>query len=200
MRTEFESRYWDSSLLVVGIDEAGRGPLAGPCIVCGVVFPIGYTNDAINDSKKLSEKKRLELQSIIRRDALEVTIVTVPIETIDSLNIYQATKAAMVQIGEGSMAQAILSDAMEFECSKPLESIIKGDSKSVSIAAASIIAKTYRDQMMVAYDAQFPLYGFAKHKGYGTKQHIDALRRYGPTSIHRKSFHVHTLEQTEFDL
>ena len=184
----YELPFWQKQLLVCGIDEAGRGPLAGPLIVAGVVFPIGYMHPSINDSKQLSEKKRNLLFKEIMRDALEIMIVIVDEATIDKENIYQATKNAMVKIAQQSIACGILTDAMPLNTDKPAQSIIKGDSKSISIAAASIIAKVLRDTKMKHLDIVYPAYGFAQHKGYGTKAHIEAIRTHGITPIHRKSF------------
>jgi len=169
----FELPFWQDNQLVCGIDEAGRGPLAGPMVVAGVVLPIGYSHSEINDSKQLSEKKRNSLFSLIMRDAE---------------NIYQAAKQAMTKIAVQSISNSILTDAMPIDCAKRVQSIIKGDSKSISIAAASIIAKVIRDTKMKHLDQLYPLYGFAKHKGYGTKEHIHAIAMYGILPIHRKSF------------
>lgn len=184
----FELPSWNEMKLVCGIDEAGRGPLAGPMVVAGVVLPIGYVHPMINDSKQLSEKKRDLLFSEIMRDALEVIIVIVDEATIDKVNIYQAAKQAMTHIARYSIATDVLTDAMPLDLDKQVLSIIKGDTKSISIAAASIIAKVVRDTKMKHLDRMYPKYGFAKHKGYGTKAHIDAICIYGITPIHRKSF------------
>ena len=184
----YEQPFWDKNQLVIGIDEAGRGPLAGPLIVAGVVLPIGYHHALINDSKQLSEKKRKLLFHEIMSNACEVIIVIVDETTIDRENIYQATRQAMANIARCSIAQAVLTDAMPLTLDKSVTSIIKGDSKSISIAAASIIAKVIRDTKMKHLDKIYPEYGFAKHKGYGTKAHIDAIQIYGITPIHRKSF------------
>ncbi|PKM87022.1 MAG: ribonuclease HII [Firmicutes bacterium HGW-Firmicutes-10] len=184
----YEQPFWDDNQLVIGIDEAGRGPLAGPLIVAGVVLPIGYHHALINDSKQLSEKKRKLLFHEIMSNACEVIIVIVDETTIDRENIYQATRQAMANIARCSIAQAVLTDAMPLTLDKSVTSIIKGDSKSISIAAASIIAKVIRDTKMKHLDKIYPEYGFAKHKGYGTKAHTDAIQRYGITPIHRKSF------------
>jgi ribonuclease HII len=184
----FELPFWNEGKFVCGIDEAGRGPLAGPMIVAGVVLPIDYIHPMINDSKQLSEKKRNALFSEIMRDAVEVIIVVVNELTIDKENIYQAAKQAMVKIAHNSIAHAILTDAMPIEVNKDVTSIIKGDTKSISIAAASIVAKVIRDTKMKHLDKIYPQYGFAKHKGYGTKVHMDAIYTNGITPIHRKSF------------
>lgn len=188
---EFENHYFDlQHKMVMGLDEAGRGPLAGPLVVAGVCFKKGYKNDEINDSKKLSEKKRDVLFDQILKDAVYYEIVIVDTDTIDKLNIYQATKQAMIEIAsKNANVTAILSDAMRFEIEgKVIESIIKGDQKSISIAAASILAKVTRDKIMYEYDKQYPAYGFAKHKGYPTKQHLAALDAFGVLDIHRKSY------------
>lgn len=189
LENKYEQLYWNQNQYVIGIDEAGRGPLAGELIVCGVVFPIGYENEEINDSKKLSEKKRMQLFEMIKQDALEIWIEVVSISDIDTLNIYQATKQAMLKICEKSKkASAAISDAMPMECVIPVYDMVKGDQKSISVAAASIIAKQLRDTMMKDYAIQYPNYGFEKHKGYGTKAHIEAIHQYGILPIHRKTY------------
>lgn len=184
----FEMPYWNENQVVCGIDEAGRGPLAGPMVVAGVVFPVGYQHPLINDSKQLSEKKRKMLFCEIMRDAIEVIVVVVDEATIDQVNVYQGAKQAMTNIATCSIAHAILTDAMPLEVKKNVTSIIKGDTKSISIAAASIIAKVVRDTKMKHLDRLYPEYGFAKHKGYGTKVHLNAISIYGITPIHRKTF------------
>ena len=186
---DYEHQYWPLEQLVVGIDEAGRGPLAGPLTVAGVIFPIGYENPDIYDSKALSEKKREELFQTIQEDALWFEIIQVEPEEIDKHNIYRADQIAMEQIAKDSMAPVVLTDAMPLLIDdKKIIPLIKGDQKSISIAAASILAKVTRDHTMLAYDKEYPEYGFAKHKGYPTKQHREALHTYGVTKIHRKSF------------
>lgn len=186
---EFEEKYWEENILPVGIDEAGRGPMAGPCVVSGVIFPKGYNNPIINDSKKLTEKKRNELKEIIIKDALYYETIIVDVETIDKKNIYQATKDAMMQIAQNANTHVALTDAMPFELEdKEIVSIVKGDQKSISIAAASILAKTKRDEIMLKMDTLYPEYGFKNHKGYGTKMHKEAILKYGRTPIHRNSF------------
>lgn len=184
----YEKPFWNDGRVVCGIDEAGRGPLAGPMVVVGVVLPMNYVHPKINDSKQLSESKRNALFTEIMRDAVEVIIVVVDEMTIDKVNIYQAAKQAMMKIAECSVADAILTDAMPIDVNKDTTSIIKGDSKSISIAAASIIAKVIRDTKMKHLDKIYPEYGFAKHKGYGTKVHMDAICAYGITPNHRRSF------------
>lgn len=186
---DYEHQYWPLEQLVVGIDEAGRGPLAGPLTVAGVIFPIGYENPDIYDSKALSEKKREELFQTIQEDALWFEIIQVGPEEIDKHNIYRADQITMEQIANDSKAPVVLTDAMPLLIDdKKIIPLIKGDQKSISIAAASILAKVTRDHTMLAYDKEYPEYGFAKHKGYPTKQHLEALHTYGVTKIHRKSF------------
>lgn len=188
--------------IILGLDEAGRGPLAGPCIVSGVILPKGYRHPLINDSKQLTEKQRKQCFNDILKDALWIMVVSVSPRTIDKDNIYQATKNAMKMIASYSDARIILSDAMPFTINgKEVRDYIKGDSRSISIAAASIIAKVTRDNMMEEYDKEYPNYGFSQHKGYPTKKHVEALQLYGITPIHRLSYEpVKTLSQkTLFD-
>lgn len=183
----YELAYWTQAELVVGIDEAGRGPMAGPLVVCGVVLPIDYENPLINDSKKLSEKQRRQLFEAIKVDALEIVIEIVSPKQIDILNIYQATKQAMETI-INRIERPALIDAMVCDANYPSTSIIKGDQKSISIAAASIVAKCVRDQIMMNYDTLYPNYHFGKHKGYPTRHHKEAMEAYGLSPIHRRSF------------
>lgn len=174
---------------IVGLDEAGRGPMAGPLVVAGVVFPDGYTNPELDDSKRLSEKKRERLFAVIKQDAVWYDIEFVDEQTIDMKNIYRADQEAMFQIAKAAPADIVLTDAMPLDgLQKHVESIIKGDHKSISIAAASILAKVSRDHYMYHLDALYPQYGFAKHKGYPTKQHKEALRRFGVLPCHRRSY------------
>lgn len=188
--TEFERRYPDCEF-ICGIDEVGRGPLAGPVMAGAVILPKGCEILYINDSKKLSEKKREELSEIIKREAVCWAIGESSHTRIDEINILQATYEAMRKaIGQLDPApQMLLNDAVTIpEVSLPQVPIIKGDAKSVSIAAASILAKVTRDHVMEEYDAQYPGYGFASNKGYGSEMHIAAIREFGPTPIHRRSF------------
>lgn len=178
--------------LVCGVDEAGRGPLAGPVVVCACILPPFLRIDGINDSKKLSEKKREELYKIIIKEALYYNIVFVDREEIDELNIYQATKMGMLKAIEGLKVEPdyVLIDAMPLgELKMGNKSIIHGDALSASIAAASILAKVTRDHYMEKMDIKYPNYGFKKHKGYGTKAHVEALEKYGPCEIHRHTFY-----------
>lgn len=176
---------------ICGIDEVGRGPLAGPVVAGAVVLPKGSRILYINDSKKLSAKKREELFDIIKEEAVSVGIGMASPERIDEINILQATYEAMRQAISMLEPQPtlLLNDAVNIP-GVPMKqvSIIKGDAKSISIGAASIIAKVTRDAMMVEYDKIYPEYDFASNKGYGSAKHIEALKKYGPCPIHRKSF------------
>lgn len=187
---EFEREY-DGCSLICGVDEAGRGPLAGPVAAGAVILPKDCMILYLNDSKKLSEKRREELFWEIREKAVSYSVGIVGPERIDEINILQATYEAMRQAvsGLGVVPDLLLNDAVTIpELAIPQVPIIKGDAKSVSIAAASILAKVTRDHRMEEYDRQFPQYGFAKHKGYGTAAHVAALREFGPCPIHRRSF------------
>ena len=181
---------------VAGIDEAGRGPLAGPVVAAAVILDPSALVLGVNDSKKLSEKKRAELKPIIEQQAVAYGIGIIDEKTIDQINILEATKLAMMQ-AVANLKQApqhLLIDALTLPgLTVPQTGIVKGDAKSVSIAAASILAKETRDQIMREYDAVYPQYGFAKHKGYGTRDHIQAIQEYGPCPIHRRSFIGHFL-------
>ena len=186
----FEKEYSMYSY-ICGIDEAGRGPLAGPVVAGAVILPKDARILYINDSKKLSEKKREELCDVICSEALGEGIGVVSPERIDEINILQATYEAMREaINKLDITPDILlNDAVTVpEVNIRQVPIIKGDAKSMSIAAASILAKVTRDRMMLEYDAVYPEYGFARHKGYGTKQHTDALVKYGACPIHRRTF------------
>lgn len=187
---EFERKY-EHLGYVCGIDEVGRGPLAGPVVAAAVILPKDSQILYLNDSKKLTEKKREELYDIIMEQAVAVSLGMVSPARIDEINILQATYEAMREaIAKLPVQPAILlNDAVTIpEVIIPQVPIIKGDAKSVSIAAASIIAKVTRDRLMVEYDKMMPSYGFAKNKGYGTAEHIAALKEVGPTPIHRKTF------------
>lgn len=172
---------------ILGVDEAGRGPMAGPLVVGGVIFPEDFYDDRINDSKKLTEKKREALYDLIIENALSYQIEVLSVEEVDTLNVYEASRTGMKRIVESLEPDFTLSDAMPLG-DIPHLSIIKGDAKSLSIGAASILAKVTRDRIMKEYGKQYPEYGFEKHKGYVTKVHKEALEKYGVTPIHRKSF------------
>lgn len=187
---EFEKEY-SSFSYICGIDEVGRGPLAGPVVAGAVILPKDCDILYLNDSKQLSEKKREELYDVIMEKAVSTGLGFVSPERIDEINILQATYEAMREaIGKlNPQPDILLNDAVTIPgVSMKQVPIIKGDAKSISIAAASIIAKVTRDRLMVQYDTVYPEYGFASNKGYGAQMHIDALRKFGPTPIHRKTF------------
>lgn len=186
----FERKYKDAAY-ICGIDEAGRGPLVGPVVAGAVVLPKDCEILYINDSKKLTEKKREELYEVIMEQALAVGVGMASAQRIDEINILQATYEAMREAVHnlGITPDILLNDAVTIpQLDIPQEPIVKGDARSISIGAASIIAKVTRDRLMVEFDQAYPGYGFAAHKGYGTKAHIAALRRLGPCEIHRKTF------------
>ena len=177
--------------LVAGVDEAGRGPLAGPVAVAAVILPKEIYLPYLNDSKKLSEKRREILFDMIKEQAVAYSVVFVDKNTIDRENIYQATQNGMYDaiLKLNPKPDKILIDAMPLEkLPIPHLSIVKGDAKSASIAAASILAKVTRDRFMREMDAIYPEYGFKNHKGYGTKAHIEAIKKYGPCPLHRETF------------
>ncbi len=187
-----ECEYYDEHThLIVGVDEAGRGPLAGPVFAAAVVFPPSFHNEGINDSKKLSEKKREELFSLIVENALGFGIASMSADEIDEFNIYEATKRCMKKaISEIAVPyDLIITDAMPLKMNIRVIPMIKGDAQCLNVAAASILAKVSRDHYMEELDKKYPEYGFAKHKGYGTAYHLEAIKKYGPIEgIHRKSF------------
>lgn len=184
----YELDCWQNNQLLLGIDEAGRGPLAGPLVVCGVVLKPNCNYDFFDDSKKISEKKRLKLLPLVYQNSLIVDVEIVDILEIDHLNIYQATKMAMTRIIERNFsADLVITDAMPIEDNRVL-SLVKGDQKSVSVAAASIVAKCIRDLLMFELDSKYPMYQFVKHKGYPTKLHYELIKKYGISPCHRKSY------------
>ena len=176
--------------LLAGVDEVGRGPLAGPVVVACVILPLDDVIDGVDDSKKLSEKKRNFLYAKILEKAIAYKVVFVDEKTIDQINILNATKLAMKQAIEEmpTMPDCVLIDAVKLDCSVKTFPVIKGDALSYLIGAASIVAKVERDAYMTRLAEQYPIYGFEKNKGYGTKQHIDAIKIVGPCPIHRRSF------------
>jgi len=190
----YENEYADKGYkAIAGLDEAGRGPLAGPVVAACCILDPDKPVLGLDDSKKLSEKKREELFPMIKENALAYAVVAIDAGTIDDINILEATKKAMRQcvadISEKITPDLLLIDAVKLEgVSQEVVPIIKGDAKSNSIAAASILAKVTRDHMMIEYDKKYPGYGFAKHKGYGTKDHYAAISEQGMTPIHRRSF------------
>lgn len=179
--------------LIAGVDEAGRGPLAGPVVAAAVIFPPDYHNSEIKDSKLLSPQKRVSLHDVIMEDAVSVGLGVVDAAVIDEINILKATLRAMKEaLSELSpVPDFLLVDGITpLPLSIPHRTLIKGDSRSVSVAAASIIAKVSRDRIMEIYHRQFPQYNFIKNKGYGTEEHRAAIRKYGPCKLHRRSFNM----------
>lgn len=184
---EFDKAYGISR--IAGIDEAGRGPLAGPVTAACVIMPLDSAIPYVNDSKKLSEKRREMLFEEIIKKALYVDICSIPPEIIDEINILNATRFAMENAANKCSAELFLVDYIEgLKLPGRIEAIVKGDEKSYNIACAGIVAKVSRDRYMRDIDKQYPEYGFARHKGYGTKVHIEAIKKYGPSPIHRRSF------------
>lgn len=188
----FDKEFWDKGYrFIAGIDEAGRGPLAGPVVASAVIFPFETFIDGIDDSKKLTPPERDRLFNVIKDNALSIGIGIVPSEVIDNINILEATKMAM---NYAISSLTVPPDLLIIDGITPVESPIKqftikrGDSLSHSIAAASIIAKVTRDRLMLEYDVKYPQYLFAGHKGYGTPEHMKRIREFGPCEIHRRSF------------
>ena len=193
MALDYQEQFYSNKVkVIVGVDEAGRGPLAGPVVAAACILPRAYINKEINDSKQLSEKKREELFEIIKKDAIAFGVGIVSAEEIDKLNIYEATKKAMKEAIANLKHEfdLILTDAMPLKgFDVEVIPIIKGDAKALPIAAASIIAKVTRDRMMKELAKKYPEYGFDVHKGYGTKKHMEALKQYGPIKgVHRFSY------------
>ncbi len=176
--------------LIAGMDEAGRGPLAGPVTAACCIPDFSKIVEGVNDSKKLTEKKRESLFDLIKSSSVSFSVVSVDEATIDEINILNATKKAMKEALQKLeiKPEYLLVDAVKCDFGLPYSPIIHGDALSYSIAAASVLAKVTRDRLMLEYDELYPEYGFAKHKGYGTKQHIEALKKYGPCPIHRRTF------------
>ena len=188
---EFENELYESGIkYIAGIDEVGRGPLVGPVVTAAVILPRDFYDERINDSKKLTEKKRELLYDVIMENAVSVGIGISSEDVIDEINILEATKKAMIEAVNNLNVKPehLLIDAVKLNIDIPQTSIIKGDAKSESIAAASIIAKVTRDRMMIELDKLHPEYDFKHNKGYGTKKHIEAIRKYGIIKEHRKTF------------
>ena len=184
----YEKEYWSKDQYVMGIDEAGRGPLCGPLVVACCVLPINYSNDEINDSKKLTETKRNELFKTIIKDAHFYNFKIVSPKEIDKLNIYAATKKAMNELSLScELHEVTLTDAMPLGRYNVID-IVKGDAKSISIAAASILAKVLRDHIMDGYHVLLPQYEYNKHKGYPTKRHLELMDEYGLNYLYRMSY------------
>ena len=188
---KYEKELYKSGCKYIGgVDEVGRGPLIGSVVAACVILPFDFELEGLTDSKKLSEKKRDEFYKIIWDKAIAIGIGIVDEKVIDEVNIYEATKIAMKKAISDTNIKPdhVLIDAMPLDIDVPTTSIIKGDAKSISIAAASVIAKVTRDRMMYELDKIYPMYGLASNKGYGTKKHIEAIKKYGITKYHRLSF------------
>lgn len=191
---EYEKKLYKKNIkYICGVDEVGRGPLYGPVVACAIVMKKGYFNKEVNDSKKLSEKKRESLYDEILNNSISYGIGVIDSKTIDKINILEATKKAMYkaikECNKNINIEHILIDAVKLDkLDIPFTSIIKGDSKSFSIACASIIAKVYRDRMLISESKKHREYGFDRNKGYGTKFHVEAIKKHGILSNHRKSF------------
>ncbi|GAW63508.1 ribonuclease HII [Ligilactobacillus acidipiscis DSM 15836] len=190
-RLLLEKEAWQNgNNLVAGIDEVGRGPLAGPVVAAAVILPHDFALYEVNDSKQLSIKKRAQLAPLIKEQALSIGIGVADNQKIDEINIYEAARFAMEQavLQLDPQPDQLLIDAMVLHTKIPQRKLIKGDARSASIAAASIVAKVTRDQLMTEYAQLYPGYGFEKNAGYGTKQHLAGLKKYGITPIHRQTF------------
>lgn len=190
---QYEHELWNQGVEYVGgVDEVGRGPLIGPVVTACVVLPHDFILPGLTDSKKLSEKKRDQFYDYIMEHAIAVEIGMDSPERIDEINIYQASKEAMIkainQVKEKIPLQYVLTDAMPMELDIPVLPIVKGDAKSITIAAASVVAKVTRDRMMIVLDEKYPQYGFKNHKGYPTKKHLEAIRTYGLIDGYRKTY------------
>ena len=183
--------YAEGIKYIGGVDEVGRGPLIGPVVACCCVLPIGFKLEGLNDSKKLSEKRREEYYEYLTDNTI-YGLGIIDADKIDEVNIYEATKLAMYEAIKNVRKQVnlehVLIDAMPLDLDIPNTSIIKGDAKSISIAAASVIAKVTRDRMMIELDKKYPMYGYKKHKGYPTKAHIEAIHKYGLIEGYRKTY------------
>lgn len=182
--------YKEGKFYIAGVDEVGRGPLVGPVVAAAVILPQNLVIEGLTDSKKLSEKKRNEYDKIIKEKALAYSICEIDASVIDKVNIYEATKIAMKKAIEGLniTPDHILIDAMRLDVDIPSTSIIKGDFKSETVAAASVLAKVYRDNLMYELDKEYPMYDYQKNKGYPTKEHIQAIKKYGITKHYRKTY------------
>ncbi len=190
---EFEKAAVNSGFsCICGVDEAGRGPLAGPVCAAAVILPEGAVIEGLDDSKKLTEKKREKLYDIIKETAVAYSVAYGTLEEIETVNILEATYLAMNRAIEGLSVKPdfalIDGNRIPRGIKIPCETIVKGDSKSMSVAAASVLAKVTRDRLMLEYDKKYPEYNFKKHKGYGTKEHTELIKQYGPCEIHRFSF------------
>ena len=188
---KYERELYEKGLHYIGgVDEVGRGPLIGSVVAACVVLPDDFVLEGLTDSKKLSEKKRDEFYKVIKEKAIAIGVGIVSEKVIDEVNIYEATKIAMKEAIKNTNIKIdhVLIDAMPLDIDIPTTSIIKGDAKSISIAAASVIAKVERDHMLYAIDKEYPMYDLKNNKGYGTKKHLEAIKKYGITKYHRLSY------------
>lgn len=190
---KYEKELYSNNVKYIGgVDEVGRGPLIGPVVAACVVLPENFVLEGLTDSKKLSEKKRDKYYEYIKESALAYAVGCISPEEIDEINIYEASRKAMIaainEVRKQLPLEHVLIDAMPIDMDIPTTSIIKGDAKSISIAAASVIAKVTRDKMMYELDEKYPEYGFGKHKGYPTKMHLEAINKYGLIDGYRKSY------------
>lgn len=190
---DYELKYYEQGLtFIAGCDEAGRGPLAGPVVCAAVIMPASFNNDEVNDSKQLTDKKRRELFEIIKREAIAYAVVEISADEIDQINIYEASRLGMEKALRElhHKYEMVLTDCMPLRHEVvPVEAIVKGDAKSFNIACASILAKVTRDDLLIELDKKYPEYGFAHHKGYGTKEHLEALDKYGAIPhVHRQTY------------
>lgn len=192
-KLEYEKKYYERGLkYVAGVDEAGRGPLAGPVVCCAVIMPTnsGDIIDGVDDSKKLTPKKRERLAKVIKERAIAYSIAEISPQEIDEINILQAVKKCMTLAAEGLKVkpEAILVDGPNIHLPIQAEYVVKGDMKSYTVGCASILAKTYRDELMEEYAKTYPAYGFERNKGYGSASHIQAVKENGPCKLHRRTF------------
>lgn len=190
---DYEKKYYSKDIVfIAGCDEAGRGPLAGPVVAAAVIMPSDFQNEEVNDSKKLTDKKRRKLFEIIKENAIAYAVAIIDADTIDKINIYEASRLGMETAlrNLNHKYDMVLTDYMPLLHEQVnVEAIAKGDAKSFNIACASILAKVTRDDLMIELDKKYPEYGFKKHKGYGTKQHLEALEKYGAIPhIHRQTY------------
>ena len=190
-KLEYERKHIENgATYVAGVDEVGRGPLAGPVVCCAVIMPMDNLIEGVDDSKKLTEKKREALYEVIKSKAISYSIKEISEQEIDEINILEAVKKCMTEAVNSLQVKpdVTLVDGVDTHLNINAEYLTKGDSKSYTIGCASILAKVYRDRLMTEYSKQFPEYGFEKHKGYGTKYHIEKIKEIGPCKLHRKTF------------
>ena len=188
---KYELELWNNGInLIAGVDEVGRGPLIGPVVAAAVILPKDFVLEGLTDSKKLSEKKREAFYQIIKEKAISIGVGVIDEKRIDEINIYEATKEAMIMAinNLNPKPEHVLIDAMPLDLNVPTTSIIKGDLLSISISAASVIAKVERDHMLYVMDKEYPMYDLKNNKGYGTKKHLEAIKKYGITKYHRLSY------------